>query len=157
EPVPPRLVNPKIDHDLETICMKAVARNPRDRYASAADLADDLQRYLAGESILARSLNVLDYINRSLERSQFDVEFRPYGNIMLVFAAVVGVAHVVKQVAMSFHAAEGWIVATQFGQFLTLVGLWWWHRSRGLVPNSTAERQLYSLVLGYMVACVLMS
>ena len=36
-------------------------------------------------------MNMLDYIGRDLERSQFDVEFRPYGNLMLWFAGIVGV------------------------------------------------------------------
>ncbi len=81
EPVPPRLLNPRIDRDLETICMKCLAKSPRDRYASAAAVADDLSLYLDGAPIQARSLNMLDYLSRTLERSHFDVEFRPYGNV----------------------------------------------------------------------------
>jgi serine/threonine protein kinase len=157
EPVPPRLVNPKVDRDLETICLKAIARDPRDRYASAAELADDLQRFLNGESITARSLNMLDYITRSLERSQFDVEFRAYGNMLLVFAAVVVLGHLVKQVATSVEAPVGAVLAIQVVEFSTLLAVLWWHRSHGLVPSTTAERQLYSLIAGYMLAGVLTS
>ncbi|MGL4554191.1 MAG: serine/threonine-protein kinase [Gemmataceae bacterium] len=157
EPVPPRLLNPDVDHDLETVCLKAIARDPRDRYASAAELADDLQRYLEGESIAARSMNVLDYIGRTLERSQFDVEFRPYGNMLLVFAAVVAAGHVIKQAVTSSAAPVGVVAGVQIGQFVALLAVLWWYRARGLVPNSTAERQLYSLVAGYMLACVLTS
>lgn len=54
EPRPPRQLNDKIPRDLETICLKAMARSPSRRYGTAADLADDLRRYLAGDPIRAR-------------------------------------------------------------------------------------------------------
>lgn len=54
EPLPPRKIAPRIHADLETICLKAMAREPLRRYASAGAMADDLERFLAGEAILAR-------------------------------------------------------------------------------------------------------
>jgi tetratricopeptide (TPR) repeat protein len=54
EPVPPSRLRPKLPFDLETICLKCIARDPRKRYANALALAEDLDRYLAGEPILAR-------------------------------------------------------------------------------------------------------
>lgn len=47
----PRQLNPRIDRGLEAICLRAMAANPASRYASAADLAADLERYLADEPV----------------------------------------------------------------------------------------------------------
>ena len=59
EPTPPRRVNAKIPRALELIVLKALARSPADRYASAEALAHDLERFLKGEAIEARPPHLL--------------------------------------------------------------------------------------------------
>jgi len=54
EPTPPRELRPTLHKDVETICLKALRKDPEQRYASAAALADDAGRWLAGEAIEAR-------------------------------------------------------------------------------------------------------
>jgi serine/threonine protein kinase/WD40 repeat protein len=54
DPVPPRQIQPRLPRDLETICLKALAKDPARRYASAKDLADDLLRFREGKPIQAR-------------------------------------------------------------------------------------------------------
>ena len=55
EPPLPRIFNARVHPDLQTICMKAIEKEPGLRYASAGEFADDLRRYLDGEPILARA------------------------------------------------------------------------------------------------------
>jgi WD40 repeat protein/serine/threonine protein kinase len=54
DPVPPRRLNPAVPKDLESVCLKCLEKAPQRRYARAADLADDLKRFLDGTPTLAK-------------------------------------------------------------------------------------------------------
>ncbi len=69
EPARPRKLDRGISRDLETICLKAIEKEPHRRYSTAESIADDLGRFLAGDSIVARPIGTLEYGWRRIRRS----------------------------------------------------------------------------------------
>ena len=68
EPTSPKKLTPTLHRDLETICLKAMSKQPTGRYESAAALADDLERFAAGDAILARRESLVRRTARLLRR-----------------------------------------------------------------------------------------
>jgi serine/threonine-protein kinase len=90
EPRQPRLLNPKIDRDLSTICLKCLEKDPKRRYSSALALAEDLERWLKHEPILARHTGIIGRSRKWVRRNPTSA---------LLAACLVALA-----------AAAGWIV-----------------------------------------------
>lgn len=151
DPVPPRLLNPNIDVDLETICLKCLQKDPLHRYGSAEDVAEDLNRYLQGDSISARSFNVLDRLTRMLGRSQDDFAFATWSSMILTMAVVVGIEHVLVFILNICEAPRWTTLTTRTFQFFLLAFLFWQHRGDRLLPTTAAERQLWTIWIGYFL------
>ena len=69
EPRPPRLLNPKVDRDLSTICLKCLEKDPQRRYSSALALAEDLEHWLKHEPIRAKRSGVFTHGRKWLWRN----------------------------------------------------------------------------------------
>jgi len=90
EPRSPRLWNPKIDRDLSTICLKCLEKDPKRRYSSALALAEDLERWVKHEPILARRIGIFARGKKWVQRNPTSA---------LLAASLIALA-----------AAAGWIV-----------------------------------------------
>src|SRR5438270_6701213 len=90
EPKHPRQLNPKIDRDLSTICLKCLEKDPKRRYSSALALAEDLERWLKHQPIQARHTGVFARGGKWVRRNPTSA---------LLVASLVGLA-----------AAAGWIL-----------------------------------------------
>ncbi|MBA3960448.1 MAG: protein kinase [Chthoniobacterales bacterium] len=69
EPRQPRVLNPKVDRDLSTICLKCLEKDPKRRYSSALALAEDLDRWLKHEPIAARRTGPLTRAGKWMRRN----------------------------------------------------------------------------------------
>ena len=83
-----RSLAPELDRDLETVCAKCLERDPRARYRSAGELADDLERWLHGHSIVARPVSPPVHLWRWARRNPLVAQMAA---LLLTMATAVGV------------------------------------------------------------------
>ena len=104
EPRPPAANRPADPADLETIVLKAIDKNPADRYATS-ELADDLRRFLASEPIKARPIGVKDRLLRLARRHSLAIAGA--FALTLMIAAALGIAFAVTYKARNDAVAKG--------------------------------------------------
>lgn len=97
EPLRPSAIAPQVGRDLDTICLKCLEKDPARRYPSAEALAADLQRWLQGEPIAARSTG-------PLERAAKWVRRNPVAAALAVVSIVATFAVVIASVGRKYNA-----------------------------------------------------
>jgi hypothetical protein len=101
EPPSSRSFNPRIPKDLETIRLKAMTKEPHQRYATCRDLADDLRRFLSGEPIQARPVNSTERLVRWCRRNP----------VLATMTATIVLLLVVGTMVSSYFAISAIVVA----------------------------------------------
>jgi serine/threonine protein kinase/Flp pilus assembly protein TadD len=102
EPRPPRRLNRAIPVELETIVLKAMAKDPAERYASAQELADDLKRFLEDKPIRARRPTLLERATKWSRRHRSVV----VAAVVLLVVAVIGMAFGTFHISREHSRAE---------------------------------------------------
>jgi WD40 repeat protein/serine/threonine protein kinase len=101
EPVQPRKLNPSVPRDLETVVLKAIARDPAHRYQSPAEMADDLKRFVEDRPVGARRVSEGERLWRWCRRNPL-----PAGLLATVAILLVGVASVATVAAIRIAGAR---------------------------------------------------
>ena len=101
DPITPRLLNPGVPRDLQTICLKCLEKEPERRYLTARALAEDLDRFLNGEPIQARPIGGLGKTWRWCRRKPIVASLSAALAVLLLALAVGGPIVATQQRALA--------------------------------------------------------
>ena len=126
-----RLLRPEVPVELEAIIHKCLERNPARRYSSAAELADDLDRFVAGEPVVAKPLTPVRRAVRAVTRRRRQLTRLAVAALALVGAVVLGAAVRAPSQSLEEKALRKMQDDLKVGKEVTLVGATGeplWHR-----------------------------
>jgi hypothetical protein len=151
-PPPPRSLNPAIPRSLEAICLKALAKRPEERYASARALTEDLEAFLDNRPVRAQRWTLLLPFQRILGRRHRDV--LPTGwspLLLLVGLTILAGCMMANYWEQTLPPGSRWLpmTATKSIQVAIMIYLAWRLRPLKEASLTTGERQIWSLVPAY--------
>ena len=152
DPPPPRLLNRHVDPDLEMIALKCLQKPADLRYAGAAELAADLNAYLAGEPISARSSQFSQVIIRVFRETHHATVLENWGLLWMWHSLVLLALCLVTNWFQWQHVASRWPYLALWGVGLgTWAGIFWNLRRRA-GPVTFVERQIAHVWAGSMIS-----
>ena len=120
DPPPPRALDPSVPPDLDTICRKCLHKEPRQRYATAQALAEDLRRWLRGDPVLARPLTPLFRAVRWCRRNPTVTVL--LGALVILLWLLTGAALYERRRVLEDNQAFAGLVVVGFESSLASVG-----------------------------------
>jgi serine/threonine-protein kinase len=142
EPVRPRLLNPQIDTDLELICRKCLEKRPRHRYAGAADLARDLEAFLAGEPVSARESSLHYFIARIFRDTHQAPVLENWGFLWIVHSLKLLLLCALTSGLYAVGVRDHLTYLLVWSVSLIAWGVFFWHWRKWGGPVTFVERQL---------------
>jgi serine/threonine-protein kinase len=157
DPVRPRLLNSKVDPDLELICLKCIQKHPALRYASAAELADDLEAYLKDEDLSVRTINlrtVANLFSRAFRDTHHAPVLENWGLLWMVHSVQILLLCFLTA-GMSWSGVENplWYLLLWGGGLCAWGAVFWQLRKRG-GPVLFVERQVAHVWAAAVVATI---
>jgi serine/threonine-protein kinase len=157
DPVRPRLLNPKVDPDLELICLKCLQKEPGFRYATAAELAADLEAYLSGEEISVRSLGlrtIVTFFTRAFRETHHAPVLENWGVLWMWHSlAIFLLCALTSWMKWRGYEAPLWYLLLWGGGLVVWGSIFWGLRKRG-GPVLFVERQVAHVWGGAVAATV---
>jgi serine/threonine-protein kinase len=156
DPLPPRLLNPKADPDLEMIALKCLQKPPELRYPTATALADDLEAFLASEPISARSTNLTQIMSRMLRETHHASVLENWGLLWMWHSLVLVVLCTLTNVLFinGMRNSFTYLVVWTMG-FWTWAAIFWALRRRA-GPITFVERQIAHVWAGSVISSTLL-
>lgn len=160
EPVPPRVLNPGADSDLEMIAMKCLQKPTDLRYQGAASLADDLEAWINHETISARSSQFTDVLSRAFRETHHASVLENWGILWMLHSAVVLVLCLLTNVLQWRDAAAGTSSRWPYMSIWCVgLGVWaiiFYKLRRRAGPVTFVERQIVHVWAGSMIVSTLL-
>ena len=140
--VPPRMLNPKVDPDLEMIALKCLQKPHDLRYATADALADDLDAYLANEPISARSTHFSQIITRAFRETHHAAVLENWGLLWMWHSLVVFLLCLITNLMQWQGVSDRWPYAALWSVGVGAWAMIFWELRRRSGPITFVERQI---------------
>ena len=142
DPLPPRMLNPKADTDLEMICLKCLQKPSDLRYATADALADDLDAFLNSEPISARSTQLSQIISLAFRETHHAAILENWGLLWMWHSLVVMLLCFITNWMHLNGVVSRWPYATIWSVGTTGWAFIFWELRRRSGPITFVERQI---------------